>query len=230
LSVAIVRVLGKRRAETMSADELRARRDAARHTYVDVGTGDGKHALAVASTHADWLVIGLDAIDGPMAEVARRAARKPGRGGCPNLVLLRASVEAVPAELHGVADDVAVLLPWGRLLEGVVHGDPGVVGGIAALARPGGSVRIVLNGEIWDASTPSKYAELPPPTPAHVEAVVVPAFARAGVALGPPRWLGVLEAKALRTTWARRLGHHRSHPRFLEIAGTRAGGEPGGST
>ena len=66
---------------------------------VDVGTGDAHFAYHLASERPDWLVVGLDALDEPMGEIADKAARKPAKGGRPNLVLLRGAVEALPAEL-----------------------------------------------------------------------------------------------------------------------------------
>jgi hypothetical protein len=48
---------------------------------------------------------------------------------------------------------------------------------------------------------------------------VAPAFAGVGIALGPARYATASEAKELATTWARRLGHAREHPRFVQFEG-----------
>ncbi len=216
--MSVVRVLGKGRTAEMTAEELAARRAAADRTVVDVGTGDGRYAYLVASEHPEWFVVGVDALEEAMAETAAKAARKPAKGGRPNLVFVRASAEALPAALHGIADEVDVLLPWGRLLEGIVQGDPDVLGGLAAL---GGELVVVLNGEIWEDSLPVRFAELPVPTPDYVAEVVAPAFATVGITIGPAEYLPAAEAKALPTTWARRLGHGRPHPRFVRFAGSR---------
>ena len=217
----LTRVVGKGRTSVMTGADLRARRDACERCAVDVGTGDAHFAYHLASERPTWLVIGLDALDEPMGEIAYRAARKPARGGRPNLVLLRAAIEALPSELEGIADEVDVLLPWGALLEGIVRASPDVVGGIATLAGPGARVQITLNGEIWLDSTPARYEELPVATPEYVAERMEPAFRRAGIDLEPARYLTAAEAKALPTTWARRLGHGRSHPRFVHIEGVR---------
>ena len=219
----LTRVVGKGRTEPMPAAEL----DALRSTYakcaVDVGTGDARFAYHLASERPDWLIVGLDALDEPLGEIAYRAARKPARGGRPNLVLLRAAIEALPIEIEGIADEVDVLLPGGALLEGIVRARPEVVEGVATLARPGGNVNVTLNGEIWLDSTPARYENLPVPTPDYVADAIEPEFRRAGVVLGPARYLTAAEAKALPTTWARRLGHGRAHPQFVHFAGVRSG-------
>jgi 16S rRNA (adenine(1408)-N(1))-methyltransferase len=207
----------------MPPDELRALRARYEHCAVDAGTGDAHFAYHLASERRDWLVVGLDALDEPMGEVAYRAARKPARGGRENLVLLRASLEALPQELHDIADEVHVLLPWGVLLEGIVRAQADVIGGVAALARPDATVRVILNGEIWLDSTPARYEDLPVPTPAYVADVIEPEFRRAGIDLEPARYLSAEEAKELPTTWARRLRHGRPHPQFVHIEGAYRG-------
>jgi 16S rRNA (adenine(1408)-N(1))-methyltransferase len=220
----LTRVVGKGRTAQMAAAELAAIRAAHEHCAVDVGTGDAHFAYHLASERPDWLVIGLDAIDTPMGEIAYKAARKPARGGRANLVLLRAAVEKLPPELHAIADEVDVLLPWGALLEGIVRARADVVDGIAALARPTAVVKVTLNGEIWLDSTPARFEDLPVPTPEYVATTIEPEFRRAGIDIGAARYLSAAEAKALPTTWARRLGHGRTHPQFLYLEGVRRDG------
>ena len=94
-----------------------------------------------------------------------------------------------------------------------------VLSGIASLCRPGARVAVVLNGEIWVDSTPTRYESLPVPTPEYVTDVVAPGFARHGIVLGAARYATAEEAKALPTTWARKLGHGRDHPRFVQFGG-----------
>lgn len=215
----LIRVLGPGRTVPMAPADLEALRAGTTRTVVDLGTGDGRAVHHLAGAHPDWFCLGLDALDDAMAETAARSARKPARGGRPNACFLRVSAEAVPEELHGVADEVRVTLPWGRLLEGIVVPDPAVLGGIAALGCPGAEVVVVLNGEIWAESLPSRFRDLPAPTTEHVAAVVTPALGAAGVTIDEVRWLTAEEAHAIPTTWARRLGHGRPHPRFLLLGG-----------
>ena len=73
-----------------------------------------------------------------------------------------------------MADEVYVQLPWGVLLEGIVLARDDVLGGIAALCRPGARVVVTLNGEIWLDSTPARYEQLPVPTPEYVAEVIAP--------------------------------------------------------
>jgi 16S rRNA (adenine(1408)-N(1))-methyltransferase len=217
--VTIVRVVGKQRTVPVSKavfDEMHHRYA---KTSVDVGTGDGRFAYHLASADPDRLVIGIDALAQPMGERAATAARKPVKGGRPNLMFVHAAVETLPVELEHAADEVYVLLPWGALLEGIVSARPDVLEGIATLCRTGTRLVVTLNGEIWVDSTPARYTELPVPTPDYVADVVAPGFARVGIELGAARYATAAEAKQLSTTWARRLGHGRDHPRFVQFDG-----------
>ncbi len=216
----MTRVVGKGRTEPMDVAEFRARLASAKHTVVDLGTGDAHLAYSLATEHPDWFVVGIDALDEPMGEIARKAARKPARGGRENLLLLRASVEQLPEDLNGAADVVRVVLPWGALLEGIVLGHDEIVRGVAQPLCEHGWVEVVLNGEMW-ASAPARFAHLPLPTPEYVAETVAPAFARANVALGAARWMSVDETEKLHSTWARKLAHGRAHPRFLFFSGIR---------
>jgi 16S rRNA (adenine(1408)-N(1))-methyltransferase len=217
----LTRVIGKGRTEPLDADvltELRARYET---TAVDVGTGDGRFAYHLASADPKRFVIGIDALDEPMGEIAAKAARKPARGGRSNLLLLRAPIETLPPELHGVADEVSVQLPWGSLLEGIVLARADVLDGLATLCRPGARLTVTLNGEIWLDSTPARYENLPIPTPEYVSDVVAAGLARAGFSFRAARYANATETKALPTTWARRLGHGRAHPSFVQFDGVR---------
>jgi len=215
----ITRVIGKGRTEQLTADAFATLRAAYATVAVDVGTGDGRYPYQLASDDPRCLAIGIDALAEPMGDRAATAARKHARGGRPNLIYVHAAVETLPPELSGVADEVYVQLPWGALLEGIVRARPDVLAGIAWLCRPDARVTVTLNGEIWEESTPARYADLPVPTPAYVADVVAPGFAGVGIALGPARYATAAEAKELATTWARRLGHAREHPRFVQFEG-----------
>ena len=218
----ITRVIGKGRTVTVDADAFADLLGGYAKTAVDVGTGDGRFAYHLASVDPGRLVVGIDAIDEPMGEIAAKAARKPAKGGRPNLLLVRAAIEALPAELQGVADEVSVQLPWGSLLEGIVLARDDVLAGLAALCRPGARVTVTLNGEIWLDSTPARYEHLPVPTPEYVADVVAAGMERVGIRIGVARYSSAAEAKELRTTWARRLGHGRAHPSFVQFEGVRA--------
>lgn len=184
---------------------------------LDLGTGDGRFAYALAGADPTALVVGVDTAPDALRETSHRAARKPARGGRRNVLYVRAAVEALPPELAGRADTVHVVLPWGRLMVGTVRGTPDILRGIRAVARAGAAVRIVLNGEVWAGPVPIEARDLPEPTVEHVTTTLVPRYAAEGLRIDGARWLTAAEVTAVPSTWAKRLASSRAHARFLLI-------------
>jgi 16S rRNA (adenine(1408)-N(1))-methyltransferase len=139
---------------------------------VDVGTGDGRAAYRLARAHPDWLVVGVDPAWQRMVETATRSARKPARGGAGNLLLVCASIESAPPELHGIADEVLAMLPWGKLLRGIVLGEADVCRGLRGVARPGASLDVAVGTSIWREPVPLEIRDLPELTEAYARDVL----------------------------------------------------------
>jgi 16S rRNA (adenine(1408)-N(1))-methyltransferase len=191
------------------AAQLQTRASEAAHVVVDLGAGDGRFAYRLARAHPDWLCIAVDACAAGMRELSWRAERKPTRGGAPNLVFVRASIESLPQALTGIADQVTINYPWGSLLRAVLEPDPAALGGIVRLGRPGAELRIHVNesalaaAEVADARLPPRLRQ---------------AYATAGVRL---TFLGRVLADG-HTSWGNRLlGGRRGV--MLAVQGTLAG-------
>jgi 16S rRNA (adenine(1408)-N(1))-methyltransferase len=144
-----------------------------------------------------------------LAETSRRAARRPERGGVPNLLLALARAQEPPSELLGRADEIHVRLPWGDLLEGIALADPAVLDGLTALARSGAVLRIVVNGAPWQSNAPIRMRRLPQLTPEYVLSTLVDAYASHGIVIKESRLLTDDEIDGLHSTWAKRLRHGR---------------------
>lgn len=184
---------------------------------LDVGTGDGRFAYALAKRHPDRLVIGMDPAREQMRELSSRALRKPARGGVPNVLYVVASAEAPPAELLGRADEVHVVLPWARLMVGLVLAQADVLAGLRALARPGAALELTLGADVWADPVPIEARDLPELTLDYVRETLAPAYAAAGVPIVEARMLSPEEIAAIPSSWARRLAHGRRSPRFVRL-------------
>lgn len=191
---------------------------------IDVGTGDGRAALALAQAEPTTLVIGVDADAASMAETSRRAARSAKRGGQPNLLFVVAAAESPPAELIGLAHEVRILFPWGSLLRGILGRDERVLRGIAALARPGASITAVVS--VTRADGVGEIGALDEDTIADIGGDLQ----AAGLRLTGSRAMDREEVRATRSTWGRRLlGVAGDRPVWrLEFAAALQSTEPDG--
>ncbi len=173
---------------------------------IDLGTGDGRYVLAAAAADPTRLVIGVDANADAMNESSRRAARPAARGGAPNALFVVASADAPPLELAGIADTVAIHLPWGSLLRGALALDQGAAEGIAGLVAPSGRVEILIAPAARDRLDP------------HVDLRrrladgLAHAWRGAGLELCDAGPATDAEIAAARSTWARRLGLRADDP------------------
>jgi len=184
---------------------------------VDLGTGDGKHVLAVARRRPDALIVGLDAGPDAMRKTAARAAAKPARGGVPNAVFVWAAVEDLPAELTDVTE-VHCLMPWGSLLRAFVEPNEHVLRGVAERCRSGADFLLTLNLHAWRPPVP-EVGDTPEPTPDSV-AELAATYAAAGWRIDSADYLDAAGIAELGTSWTKRLGSSRSELDVLALRGS----------
>jgi 16S rRNA (adenine(1408)-N(1))-methyltransferase len=170
---------------------------------VDLGTGDGRYVYAAA-----------------MADVSRRAAEKPRRGGLPNALFVVAAVEALPAELDSVADLVTCHFPWGSLLRGLVAADPAIMTGITRIMRPGAALSMLLS--VTEQDRGGGVEPIDEPT----LGALIEAYRGYGLVVAEARLATPDDITAAHSTWAKRLGVGRMRPAWLLRAHLESGHEP----
>lgn len=201
-----MQVVQGKRLVAADPEALAALRAGADRVIVDVGTGDARTAYRLAKAQPDRLVIGVDPAWQRMTPTSVRASRKPAKGGAPNLLLVNAAIETVPDDLHGIADEVLVLMPWGKLLRGVVHGDADVCTGLRSVARAGATLEITVGTSIWRDPVPLEIRDLPELTPGYVDTVLADRLAGCGWQVTGAEVISGAEMDRISSSWARRLG------------------------
>jgi 16S rRNA (adenine(1408)-N(1))-methyltransferase len=165
--------------------------------------------LAAAAAQPDRLVVGVDANAAAMAVASRRAAATPRRGGLPNALFVVAAVEALPAELDGLADLVTVHFPWGSLLRGLLDADPATMTALTRVMRPGATLSLLLS--TTDRDRGAGVAPLQEPA---VRALAA-AYADWGLEATEARPATAADVAAARSTWGKRLGAGGRRPAWL---------------
>jgi hypothetical protein len=132
----------------------------------------------------------------------------------PNLLYVRASVEALPPELNGAADRLTVILPWGSLLAAMALPVVPVLQGLRALCQLRAALTVVL--AIDPARDRAEVARLSLPSfdAAHLEGALVTGYADAGFTVDAVRPLSAGELSRWPSTWAKRLAHGRPRSVF----------------
>src|SRR3954452_2490382 len=170
---------------------------------IDLGTGDGRAALAAARDEPHRLVLGVDADPTSMRDAARRAAR----GRIANAAFVVAAAEAMPVDLEGVVDRITLSFPWGSLLRGLVEAHGPVLSGIRRISAAQASIRVV-----WSVTARDGIPSLRDP------AAVGEAFGRAGFEVRQIRAATRAEIEATHSSWAKRLGAGRERSANLLVA------------
>lgn len=184
-------IRGKTSAE-IDADALAAGAAGYGDVLIDVGTGDGRYVLHVARTHPTWFAIGVDACRDNLHKTSRQAP--------PNALYVIANALALPRELVGMASKVTINFPWGTLLTGLLDGEPMLLEGLLAIARPGAALEITLNaGALAEAGYTLESGG----------ARVRRALHECGFDVDDLLRLDAPELRQCHTTWAKRLAYGR---------------------
>ena len=177
---------------------------------VDIGTGDGRFVYQSAKVHPDRFYIGIDASHASLEKISQKSQRKPSKGGLPNTLFIQASLEDLPPELNGVAEEVHVHFPWGSLLKAVASGDSKLLTGLHRICTNGALVEIVFSLDSERDGSEIERLGLQAHTPEYLRQTVIPGYNEAGFdvietgVLGHSEWSCL---DTLNTSWSQKLRH-----------------------
>ncbi len=163
---------------------------------IDIGCGDGVFPYRLAAAHNELFCIGIDPNWELMAGFARRAERKPSRGGINNILYVASAAQSLPKELKCLADVITVNYPWSGLLRAIIEDDSVISSSFEHLASNDCLVQILLNVEPgvpeWSSLTPET-----------MQVRVMPALTKIGFTLVECDWLPL--GMRPRSRWGGRL-------------------------
>ncbi len=185
---------------------------------IDIGTGDGRFVYQSARRNPKKFYIGIDPNVRPLEKISEKIYRKPAKGGAPNVLFIQASVEDLPAELDGVADEVHVHFPWGSLLRAVATGDAAVLRNLRRVCARGALLEVVLGLDPLRDQTEIERLGLVPPTLDYIDQVLFPAYYIAGFEILEREILPTTAWSHFDTSWAKRLQRNEQRPIIYLIA------------
>jgi 16S rRNA (adenine(1408)-N(1))-methyltransferase len=141
-------------------------------------------------------------------EIAWRAARKPARGGVPNLICIAEPLDVLGTELSAVADRITVVLPWGSLLKAVAAPEPVSLRNLANLCLPGADVDIVLSYDERRDLRQGAFLPAGKLDEGHI-ATLTRFYRHAGLQIVAADQLAQSALAGYQTTWAKRLAFGR---------------------
>lgn len=172
---------------------------------LDIGTGDGLFVYQSAQQNPQKFYIGIDANARALEKISEKIHRKPSKGGLPNILFLQASVEDLPEELNGVADEVHVHFPWGSLLRAVATGEENVLRNLRRVCAPAALLEIVIGLDPERDRTEIARLGLEPLTREFIQTNLIPKYKAAGLQIVEYGEVATPDWSRLKTSWAKRL-------------------------
>lgn len=170
---------------------------------IDIGTGDGRYVYQSARRNPNKFYIGIDPNTRPLEKISEKIYRKTAKGGAPNALFIQSAVEDLPAELDGVANEVHVHFPWGRLLRAVAMGDAGVLKNLRRICADDGLLEVVIGIDPVRDKTEIERLGIGALSSEFIDAVLAPNYRAAGFEI-IERGIRT-HSQSVDTSWAKRL-------------------------
>lgn len=172
---------------------------------IDLGTGDGLFVYQCARENPKKFYIGIDANPRPLEKISEKIHRKPSKGGLPNVLFLQASLENLPSELDGMADEVHVHFPWGSLLQAVATGERESLLNLRRICSPEALLEVIIGLDPERDRSEMERLGLQPLSTEYIDSVLAPDYRNAGFEILERGVLSPAEWPKLHTSWAKRL-------------------------
>ena len=187
---------------------------------IDIGTGNGRFVYQSARLNPNKFYIGIDPNTRPLEKISEKIHRKPAKGGAPNVLFIQSAVEDLPAELHGVANEVHVHFPWGSLLRAVATGDLDVLRNLRRVCAREALLEVVIGLDPERDQSEIERLGIASLTLEFIDNVLVSNYAAAGFRIIERGIIAASEWPRLNTSWAKRLERNERRAVTYMIATT----------
>jgi 16S rRNA (adenine(1408)-N(1))-methyltransferase len=182
---------------------------------IDIGTGDGRFVYQCARSNPNKFFIGIDPNTRPLAKVSEKIHRSPRKGGLPNVLFLQASVEDLPAELEGIADEIHIHFPWGSLLRIVCTSDHNGLRNIRRICSTGALLEVVIG---FDPERDRSEIDRLGLSAKLIDSELAARYREAGFEVTEQGEIEQAELLNLQTSWAKRLRGNQERKLIFIIA------------
>jgi len=179
---------------------------------VDIGTGDGRFVYQSARQNPKKFYIGIDPNVRLLEKVSEKIYRKPSKGGAPNVLFIQASIEDLPSELNGAADELHVHFPWGSLLRAVATADVTALQNLRRICSPDALLEVVIGLDPIRDQSEIERLGIPPLSLEFIDQVFLPNYSVAGFEITERGILPASEWPEFNTSWAKRLQQNERRP------------------
>jgi len=168
---------------------------------VDIGTGDGSFALSMAKKHPDRYIIGIDPNHQNLAKTSLKSQPSPSKDSLPNLLFVLASVQDLPSQIDGIANQVFINFPWSGLMQSLLLADTITWQNIGRICQPGALIEIIFS---YDQVRDAKLG-LPQINPDYIHIDLAPRLHDLGFGVTGFSAVSQSELKSFPSSWAKKL-------------------------
>ncbi len=176
---------------------------------VDLGTGDGRFVYKKALIEKDTLFVGID----PSAQQLEIYSKKAIRKKLTNALFVLGSLELIPEELTGSADELFVIFPWGSLLQAIAVPNENLKN-VLKILKVEGTLTLVLGYSKESEPSETRRLELPEINLEYISKFLIPTLNKFSLIDIEIKQLNKSEIKELGTSWANTLTFGKERPIF----------------
>ena len=176
---------------------------------VDIGTGDGEFVYDLAKQYPDRFIIGIDPHHEGLERISSRISKKPTKGGIENALFVLGSIEDLPDELEGTANQVFINFPWGRLLKAILLAEDATWAAIKRLCVKGAFIDVLLSYQEESEGAEFNKLDMPAIDASYLTNVTAPMLERKGFRLVVIKSVEPGNLKDYPSSWVKKLSYGR---------------------